>query len=201
MVTIVVQAGGESRRMGQDKGLISFLGEPLIARVVARVRSIAEEVIITTNKPSNYEFMNLPLAPDLIPGRGALGGILTALNAANHSTVIIIACDMPFINPDLLAAQRDLLIETKSDLIVPHTGEGMEPLHSAYRRETCLPLVKAAIEAKKWRVDAWFNQANVTLMSKEKILEYDPQLLSFSNVNTPAELKAAEALALQLMDQ
>jgi molybdopterin-guanine dinucleotide biosynthesis protein A len=197
MLTIAVQAGGESRRMGQDKGLILFLGEPLIQRVVRRVESLADEVLITTNHPEAYTFLGLPLFTDLIPGRGALGGLYTALNAALQPLVAVIACDMPFINAALLAVERDLLLETGSDAVVPHLGEGVEPFHAIYRRETCLPPVKNAIEAEKWRVDAWFSQVKVTLMRRDNILRHDPDLLSFSNVNTPDELEAAEQLARQ----
>lgn len=198
MLTVVVQAGGQSSRMGQDKGLIPFLGKPLIERVVQRVKPIADEMIITTNKPQEYAFLNLPLYPDLIPGRGALGGLYTALSAANNPLVAVIACDMPFINPSLLKAQLDLLIRTQADVVIPHTSEGMEPFHAIYSRAACLPFIKNAVESGKWRADAWFSQVEVTLMHKEQIIEYDPQFLSFSNVNTLEELKAAEILAINL---
>jgi molybdopterin-guanine dinucleotide biosynthesis protein A len=198
MLTIAVQAGGESRRMGQDKGLVPFLGRPLIQRVVGRVESLAEEVVITTNHPEAYAFLGLPLFTDLVPGRGALGGLYTALNAASQPLVAVIACDMPFINPVLLAVERDILLETGSDAVVPHLGDGVEPFHAIYRRESCLPPIKSAIETDKWRVDAWFSQAKVMLMRRDKILQHDPQLLSFSNINTPEELLAAEELARQL---
>ena len=72
MLTICVQAGGESSRMGKDKALMSFLGRPLIQRVVDRLSPIADEIIVTTNRPENYTFLELPLFPDLKPGRGAL---------------------------------------------------------------------------------------------------------------------------------
>lgn len=198
MVTVVVQAGGESRRMGQDKGLVKFLGKPLILRVVQRISQIADEIIVTTNRPADYAFLQLPLAPDLVPGRGALGGVYTALSHASHPLVFVIACDMPFINPLLLTAQQEILAGEQADLVVPHTDDGIEPLHAVYRRETCLPLVKAAIEAGLWRADSWFNQARAAWIFKEKIQEIDPLFLSFSNVNTKDELQAAEKLALEL---
>ena len=198
MLSVVVQAGGESRRMGQDKGLVSFLGQPLIERVVQRLAPIADELLVTTNRPDAYRFLNLPLYPDLIPGRGALGGLYTALSAATHPQVIVVACDMPFVSIDLLNAQVEMLVQAGADALVPHLGEGVEPFHAVYVRASCLPLIQAAIEANKWRADAWFSQAKVVLMRREKILEFDPQLLSFSNVNTPEELQAAEDLASRL---
>jgi len=184
--------------MGQDKALLPFLGKPLIARVWERVKPIADEALITTNRPEAYAFLGLPLFPDLIPGRGALGGLWTALNAASQPLVAVVACDMPFINSALLLAERDLLLHHQADAVVPHLGGGVEPFHAIYRRAACLPAIQSAIEAEKWRADAWFSQAEIVLMREEQVHKYDPQLLSFSNVNTPEELQQAEDLARML---
>jgi molybdopterin-guanine dinucleotide biosynthesis protein A len=102
---------------------------------------------------------------------------------------------MPFIRPDLLQAEYDLLLETQSDAVIPHTGEGVEPFHAVYRRETCLPHIRAAIESDKWRVDAWFSRVKILLMRRDQLEKLDPDLSSFSNVNTPDELLAAEERA------
>ena len=201
MLTIVIQAGGESRRMGQDKALLPFLGRPLILRVLERVQPLADEILVTTNRPEAYGFLNLPLIPDLIPGRGALGGVYTAVKSANQPLVAIVACDMPFASPALFAAERDILLSSQVDLAIPHTGEGTEPFHAVYRRETCLPAIEAAIHADKWRVDAWFSQVKVHLLRAEEIQRYDPQMLCFRNVNTPEELQEAEELAARLLGQ
>ena len=91
MLTIVVQAGGESSRMGEDKALKTFLGRPLIQRVVERLTPIADEIIVTTNRPEAYGFLNLRLIPDIKPGRGALGGLYTAIASATHPIVAVIA--------------------------------------------------------------------------------------------------------------
>jgi len=181
--------------MGQDKGLAPFLGKPLIARVIQRLSPIADELLITTNQPEAYKSLDLPLYPDLIPGRGALGGLYTALSAATLPLVAVVACDMPFINASLLAAERDLLLAEDVAAVIPHLGEGVEPFHAVYRREVCLPHIKAAIEADKWRADAWFSQVKIHLMRKEQIAQYDPELRSFWNVNTPEELHEAEKMA------
>ena len=92
MYSIAIQAGGESRRMGRDKGLMPFLGRPLIQRVLERLTPIADEVLVTTNSPDEYRFLNLPLFPDLKPGRGALGGLYTALSSAACEAVAVVAC-------------------------------------------------------------------------------------------------------------
>lgn len=197
MLAVVIQAGGESRRMGRDKGLAPFLGRPLITRIIERLEPIASEMIVTTNHPEAYQFLGLPLFSDLIPGRGALGGLYTALSAATQPLAAVVACDMPFVRPELLTAQRDLLLEKGVDAVVPHLGGGVEPFHAVYRCASCLPHIKAALDADKWRADAWFSKANVLLMRKEQIQTFDPELSSFSNVNTPEELHLAEEIALR----
>lgn len=197
MLTLAIQAGGESRRMGQDKALIPFLGRPLILRVIDRLAPIADEIIVTTNKPDDYRFLGLPLFPDPIPGRGALGGLYTALTGATHPMVAVVACDMPFACADILDAERDALLETGQDIAIPHLDGGLEPFHAVYRRETCLPHIQAALEADKWRVDAWFSKVAVRLLREDELRRFDPDLLCFSNVNTPEELEQAERLATE----
>jgi len=197
MRTIVVQAGGESRRMGRDKGLVDFLGEPLIQRVVKRLQTLADEVIVTTNKPENYRFLNLPLVPDVVPHRGALGGLYTALSAASHPFVAVIACDMPFVNPALVAYQFQEIESSDADIVVPRSEHGLEPLHAVYRRDVCMPYVREAIESDKWRVDSWFAKVKRRILLPEEVAVYDPEFLSFRNVNTPEELQIAEKLALE----
>jgi molybdopterin-guanine dinucleotide biosynthesis protein A len=201
MLTIVIQAGGESRRMGQDKALLPFLGQTLIERVVDRVKPLADEVLVTTNRLEAFEFLGLRLVPDLIPGRGALGGVYTALQAATQPLVAIVACDMPFANPGLFAAERDLLLSSEADITIPFSGKGLEPFHAVYRRETCLPASEAALKAGKWRVDSWFSEMNVYTLQVEEIRRYDPRLLCFRNVNTPEELTEAERIALEMDEQ
>ena len=198
MLTVAIQAGGESRRMGQDKALLPFLGQPLIVRVLERLKPLADEILVTTNRPQAYQFLGLPLYPDPQPGRGALGGLYTALNAASHPLVAVVACDMPFVNAALLSAMRDALLATQADIAIPVTGEGTEPFHAVYRRLTCLPPVQQALESGKWRVDSWFNQVQLYPLQPEEIRRYDPDGVCFWNVNTPEELKAAQQLAERL---
>jgi molybdopterin-guanine dinucleotide biosynthesis protein A len=197
MLSVAIQAGGESRRMGQDKALAPFLGKPLIQRVIDRLSPIADEFIVTTNRPEAYQFLGLPLLPDLAPGRGALGGLFTALSGASQPLVAVVACDMPFVCGGLLAGLRDALSATEIDLAIPRLPGGLEPFHAVYRRGTCLPHIQTALEADKWRVDTWFARVRIRYFDQPELLTFDPDLLCFSNVNTPEELAAAEQVALQ----
>jgi len=201
MLTLVIQAGGESKRMGVDKALVGFLGRPLIQRVIERLSHLADELLVTTNHPEAYHFLGLPLIADVYPGRGALGGLYTALHAAHHPLVAVVACDMPFASPTLLAAERDLLLTSGSDAVIPRTKEGSEPFHAVYRRETCLPAIQTAIAADRWRVDSWFDAVRLRWMTAEEIAAHDPDGRAFWNVNTPQELMEAEALARKEEEQ
>jgi len=195
MLTIVIQAGGESRRMGQDKALLPFLGKPLIQRVFERVAPLADEIFITTNRPESYAFLGVPLITDVAPGRGALGGLYTALYTASEPLVGVVACDMPFVNARLLDAACLLLADPQVDAVIPRTENGLEPFHAVYRRETCLPAVQDVLEAGKWRVDAWFSRARLRFLKPEETAAYDPDRLAFWNVNTPEEFRQAEQIA------
>jgi molybdopterin-guanine dinucleotide biosynthesis protein A len=181
--------------MGEDKALKPFLGRPLIQRVTERVSPIADEVIVTTNLPNDYAFLKLPLFSDLKPGRGALGGLYTAIASASQPIVAVVACDMPFASPALLEAATRLMVEEEADVVIPKSDEGFEPLHAVYRRETCLPAIEAAIEADQWKVIAWFPQVKVRVLTSDEIKRYDPAGLAFWNVNTPEEFSKAEEIA------
>jgi molybdopterin-guanine dinucleotide biosynthesis protein A len=183
--------------MGQDKALLPFLSKPLITRVISRVADLADEVLVTTNTPENYRFLDLPLVSDVYPGRGALGGLYTALNAASHPFVGVVACDMPFVSPDLLEAELDLLVSTGCDAAMPLIEGGTEPFHAVYRRAVCLPAIQVALQADKWKVNSWFSDVNMRYVSPEEILEHDPRQLAFWNVNTPEEFRLAEQMAAE----
>jgi molybdopterin-guanine dinucleotide biosynthesis protein A len=195
MLTICIQAGGASSRMGEDKALKPFLGRPLIQRVVDRLSPIAGELIVTTNHPDAYAFLDVPLFSDLKPGRGALGGLYTAIASAKNPLVAVVACDMPFASANLLEAASRLLLEEAADVVIPRSEEGYEPLHAVYRRTTCLPAIGSAIEADQWKVVSWFPQVKVRVLTSEEVKKYDPSGLAFWNVNTPEEFSKAEEIA------
>ena len=197
MLTVCIQAGGQSSRMGEDKALKPFLGRPLIQRVINRLSPIADEVIVTTNRPDDYGFLGLRLVPDLKPGRGALGGLYTAIASAKNPIVAVVACDMPFASPVLLEAGSRLLAdaEREADVVIAKTEEGYEPLHALYRRESCLPAIEAAIAADQWKVIAWFPGVKVRIFTPDELGLYDPSGLAFWNVNTPEEFAEAERIA------
>ena len=187
MLTVVIQAGGLSSRMGEDKALKSFLGRPLIQRVIDRIKPIADEIIVTTNRPIEYEFLGLRLVPDLKPGRGALGGLYTAIASATSPLVAVVACDMPFASPMLFEGALRLMVEEEADIVIAKKDENYEPLHALYRRETCLPAIESAIDADQWKVISWFPQVKVRTLTPDEVKSFDPSGLCFWNLNTPEE--------------
>jgi molybdenum cofactor guanylyltransferase len=194
MLTVVVQAGGQSSRMGEDKALKPFLGKPLIQRVIDRLSPIADEIIVTTNRPDEYAFLKLRLVSDLKPGRGALGGLYTAIASASSPFVAVVACDLPFASAPVLEGACRMLVEEEADVVIYKTEKSYEPFHAVYRRETCLAAIESAIEADQWKVIAWFPQMKVRLLTAEEVKAFDPSGLCFWNLNTPEEFAKAEEI-------
>lgn len=180
--------------MGEDKALKLFLGRPLIQRVIDRLKPIADELIVTTNRPADFSFLDIRLIPDLQPGRGALGGLYTAIASAAHPIVAVAACDMPFASAELIQLSVKIMEGENAALVIAKNDKGYEPLHAVYRRETCLPAIESAIEANQWRVVSWIPQVNARVLTAEEIKSADPDGLAFWNVNTPEEFARAEEL-------
>jgi molybdopterin-guanine dinucleotide biosynthesis protein A len=195
MFSLVIQAGGKSERMGEDKALKSFLGRPLIQQVMDRLAPLADEILVTTNRPEDYAFLGHRLIPDLIAGRGALGGLYTAVASATHPIVGVVACDMPFASKALFETATRLLVQEEADVVIAKMDEGYEPFHAVYRRDTCVTAIQSAIDADMWKVIAWFPSVKVRELTRDEIAAADPSGLCFWNVNTPEEFAEAERLA------
>jgi molybdopterin-guanine dinucleotide biosynthesis protein MobB len=198
-VTVTVQAGGESRRMGRSKATVPFLGRPLIERVVGRVAPAADEVLVTTNEPENLQLLydedfGVPvrLVTDVFDRRGALQGFFTALTHASHPTMALVACDMVFASARLISAEAGLLRQSDADAVVPVTRHGMEPFHGVYRRDTCLEAVRDALDKGLMSMHDCLSTLDVREVGRDEVQQIVPQGKCFINVNTPDELKAVE---------
>ena len=200
-VSVVIQAGGESRRMGQSKATVPFAGRPLICRLVERLAPVADELIITTNEGDNLGFLAemypdlaIKLVPDAFDFRGALPGLYTALSSARNPYVAVVACDMVFASGRLVVAESLCMAETGADVVVPVNQHGFEPFHGLYRRETCLAAVRRALDAHEKRAQAFFSDPAVKVVefSQDRVLEAEPRGGCFINANTPEELKRIE---------
>lgn len=196
-VSIAILCGGRSRRMGRDKGLMPFLGRPLIQRVIARVRPLSDDIVLITNRPDDYRFLGLPMLPDVVPDRGPLGGAFTAASRARAAVLVLVACDMPFVNADLLAYACEELLARACDAVVPMTAQGPEALHAAYRPASCAPAMSAALAEGALQMTAWLGRVRTYFIPAEEVARFDPEGMAFVNVNTPEAFRAAEQRAAE----
>ena len=184
-VTVAIQAGGKSSRMGEDKSFVKLNGRPLIEIVIDAVQGLGQETILITNKPAAYRHLSLPLFADLYPEHGPLGGIYTAVFHASYSHTLIVACDMPWLQRPLLA--HLITLREKADVVVPRWDKFPEPLHAVYSK-TCLPPIKQNLEAGKLKITGFFNQVTVQFVEREELERFDGNGRSFTNINTPQDL-------------
>lgn len=201
-MTVVVQAGGESRRMGRSKATVPFMGRPLIQRLIERVCHAADELVVTTNEPENLAFlhqeypqMHIRLVRDELDRRGALPGIYTALKNATYDAVAVVACDMVFASPRLVAAEFQELNRTGAAAVVPVNRNGYEPFHAVYRASACLPAVEKRLEKGDARAQAFFDEVEICEFPQSRVLMAEPGGRCFINANTPDDLAFTERLA------
>lgn len=192
MVTIAIQAGGQSRRMGWDKGLMPLAGKPLIEHMLVQVDGLGDEILLTTNQPQDYAYLGLHMVSDPVPFEGALRGIHTSLTAARGDVVLVLACDMPFVSRSLLV--HLLSLASRADIIIPKHGDYYEPLQAVYHKQVCLPAVKDIMVSGEKRIISLLSMVQFLTIGKKDISRFDPNGLSFFNVNTLEDLARAEQI-------
>ena len=194
-VTGIVLAGGLSRRLGRDKAVEPIDGEPLISRVIRRLKDLTDEIVVVVNNSARGEQLPLSdstkVAVDIYPDSGSLGGIFSGLSAAKNDWGFVVACDMPFLNSDLIA--HILTLRHSYDAVVPVLDGFPEPTHAAYSK-ACLPHIELRLKSNQLRIAAFFSSVRVRSLSEEEVDQFDPEHLSFFNVNTPDDLARAVAL-------
>ena len=190
-VSAVVLAGGLSRRLGRDKAV-----EPLIRRVLSRVAQVTDQTVVVVNDAARAS--ELPLGKDVVaavdryPGAGSLGGIFTGLEASRSGWALVVACDMPFLNVPLL--RRILSLRSGCNAVVPVIDGRPEPTHAAYSKR-CLPHIERRLQANDLKISRFFENVEVEYLPQSTVDEYDPDHLSFFNVNTEQDLERARRIA------
>ncbi|OGO17753.1 MAG: hypothetical protein A2Z14_06745 [Chloroflexi bacterium RBG_16_48_8] len=197
MLTISIQAGGQSLRMGRDKALVHMAGKPLIEHVLEQIEGLGDEILITTNDPEAFAYLGIRLESDPIPGAGSLAGLHTALKAAHNSHTLVLACDMPFVSRPLLDFMVELAPQT--DIIVPLRDGYFEPMHAIYS-QMCLAPIEAALREGNTRVISFYDHVQVRIIDETELARYDPRGMSFFNVNTLEDLAHAEDYLRELSD-
>jgi molybdopterin-guanine dinucleotide biosynthesis protein A len=184
-MTGVILSGGKSIRMGKNKAFIQVEGVPIIERIHNLFRELFQELIIVTNETDLFSNFNSKIYSDLIPDKGALGGLYTGIVLSSFYHSFCVACDMPFIKKSLV----QFLIENvaNEDVIVPRTKDGLQPLHAIYSKN-CVDPIRRSIEEGKSKIIDIYDQVNVKIVDEKDFLCFDPGRESFINVNTPEEL-------------
>ncbi len=193
IITGVIQAGGKSTRMGGDpKALMELGGRRIVERVLDVMRQVAERVLLVTNTPDLYAYLGLPMVPDVFPEGGSLGGIYSGLRAAPGDAAFTVACDMPFLS----AAVARLVVGRagEADVVAPRIGEQWETLHACYGK-ACLGPMERCLRAGRLKITGFFDEVRVLAVSEAEIAAVGDPGVVFMNVNTPAELERARALA------
>ena len=195
-ISCIVLAGGKGLRLGRDKHGEIVGDSNLLQRVVSQLSSFSHDIIIVTagDKPLS-QFNGSPssrIVTDAYTGKGALVGLATGLAASNSHYNLVIACDMPFLNQALLRYM--IKLSPGFDLVVPQVGSLVEPLHAVYAK-SCLAPIEGLLEQSTLKISALFELVKVRYVETDEIDRFDPQHLSFFNINTRADLEKAQQLA------
>jgi len=181
----IILSGGKSLRMGEDKAFLQIGGVPIITRIYNLFKELFQEVIIVTNQREFFKTFDSKIYQDLIPEKGALGGLYTGIFFSSFQYSFCVACDMPFLNKFLV----EHLIKNiqDNDVVVPRTRDGMQPLHAIYSKN-CIHPIERIIQEGKYKIVDMYTMVRVKIVDEKEFLFLDPLRESFINVNTPEEL-------------
>ena len=184
-VCAVILAGGQSSRMGFNKALLDVGGQPLICVLIDRIRPLTDQILISSNDSDSYKFLNFPVVPDHFRGHGPLAGFHAAMLQNNCSLYLVLACDLPNLQPTLL---RNLVSFAEGfDAAIPRTRDGLaHPLCAVYRR-TCLPSVEKALRRGSNKVIEIFLDDSLAIRWVDPH-EGQFEDMDLANVNTPEDL-------------
>lgn len=184
-ITGIILSGGKSLRMGQNKAFIEIEGVPIINRISTLFKELFKEVIIVTNDTELFKNLDFKIYADILPDKGALGGLYTGIYFSEFNYSFCVACDMPFINKSLVQYLARKI--EGEDVIVPRTKDGLQPLHALYSKN-CLPKIKVVIDQGKYKIMDFYSMVKVRIVEEDEFISIDPSKGSFINVNTPDEL-------------
>lgn len=191
----IILAGGRGVRLGGDKVNLKLHNRLILDLVIERLKLVASEIIVVTSEQLYDKITklinNLFIVTDMIPNKAALGGIFTGLKYTSKMYNFVVACDMPFLNPGLLNYMSSICVGY--DAIVPRVDDYIEPLHSIYSKR-CLDQIYSLISNNNLNIFPLFSILDTKFIEKEEIAKYDPEFLSFFNINTMADLNKAEEI-------
>lgn len=189
----IVLAGGKSLRLGRDKALEKLDGQSMIERVIERLPLPDDEIIVVTADENQALPPGLEVKRvfDVCPGRGALVGIYSGLRAASTFYSLVVACDMPFLNTALLRYMIEL--SPGFDAVIPRLGGTLQPLHAVYSKD-CLGPIEAMLGEDRRKLAGLPDRVRARYVGAEEVEAFDPEHLSFFNINSESDLEWARAL-------
>lgn len=193
----IILAGGKSIRLGEDKAFVRLNSITLLEAVLATVQKVVKETILVVNNPEKFAHLlskQMKIVKDKIPYQGPLGGILSGLEASADLYNLVVPCDTPFLEKGLL---KHLLSQSNDyDVVVPKRDEKLEPLLAVYSKK-CIEPIKKSLDNKDLRIVSFFGQVNIRCIKTDIISKYDPEELSFFNINTKEDLDKARRIFLR----
>ena len=186
----IILAGGKSSRMGRSKALLEFAGEPLIVHLVRELKNLFDDLVVVAAPEQELPLLPATLARDEIAYQGPVGGIYYGMKAARGDACFVTSCDVAFLNTALIAHLMSQI--SHHDVVVPYWEERYQPLHAVYRRGV-LPLLAGQLERGELRPIYLFDKVRTLKIAADEIRRFDPEGLSFFNMNTPADYDAASA--------
>ncbi len=177
-----ILAGGQSTRMGTDKALLQFNGQPVIERVYRSMAGLFNKTVLVTNHPEQYRFLPCPAVADHFVESGPLAGIHAALTWTTTDWVFVVACDMPLISTVVIRYLCNLADDY--DAVVPCSSTGTEPLHALYNRR-CLTVIEPMLQQGHRRIAELHEATNTHFVPWEEVARLPGAKQSFQNINTP----------------
>jgi molybdopterin-guanine dinucleotide biosynthesis protein A len=189
--TAVILAGGKSSRMGRPKALLPFGHEPLIAHLVRRLQHKFKLVIVVASPDQELPPLPAKVVRDEIAYQGPVGGIYYGLKAGIGTAAFVTSCDAAFLNLPLISFLTSQILN--HDVVVPYWQDRFQPLHAVYRTSV-VPLLKEQLERGELRPIFLYDKVRTRKVGEEEIRRFDPEGLSFFNMNAPEDY--AQALML-----
>jgi molybdenum cofactor guanylyltransferase len=189
-ISCAILAGGKSRRMnGENKALLKVGEQTNLEKILSFSEAYFQEIIIIANDRSRFEkYSGLPIYSDMISGVGPLGGIHSGLSNSITENVFFLPCDMPFLSEELIKKEIEAYFSTKCDIIIPRTGELIEPLHSIFSKRL-IPLLEDHLKnTDNYAIRKFFDKAEVYYWDIE---ENEDNRKAFFNINTHSDLQNA----------
>lgn len=187
----VLLAGGESKRMGRDKAFLKLGEERLVDLVFRKLNALFFETIIVTDRQQELSYLPARFTGDLFKNseKCALRGIHAGLSLATGPSCFVVGCDMPFLSLPLIQHMSHFAVDY--DVVAPYLGGYYQPLFAFYNRST-LDFITQRLQENKLKLTGLYPHLNVKPIDEGTVKRFDPQMLSFHNVNTKDSFSKAQ---------